>query len=133
MQKIKFRGKRTDGNNNWTYGSLVTDGENYFIIPSFKIGYNKTLEPVVQPVIPETVGQYIDDDKDDKEIYEDDIIQGTIEQTFEDRQCRGVVEIKQMSTMVDFPNEGVSIEMALLDEDNIEKIGNTHDNPELLK
>lgn len=60
-REILFRGKRVDGNNNWAYGSLITDGKMCFIIrhENLKIGYNNTISNTsVQQVDPETVGQF---------------------------------------------------------------------------
>ena len=71
---FKFRGKRTDGAGNWVHGSLVTENQNRsFIISSFKVGYNSTLNPVAHLVIPKTVSQSTGlMDSKVKEIYEGD-------------------------------------------------------------
>ncbi len=78
-REILFRGMRVDGSNNWVYGSLIKSDKECFIISpkNLKIGYNKTLSNTsVQPVIPETVGQYtglMDKNEIDK-LFEGDII-----------------------------------------------------------
>lgn len=71
-------------------------------------------------------------DKNGKEIYEGDIVTGTIEETFEDKIATGIIQIEPQFLMIDFPKQGTSIQFAMFDEDSIEVIGNIYKNPELL-
>ena len=76
MRKILFKGKRKD-NGEWVKGMLLATD---VIIPcgqDFFIEANSIIDAVFTgyEVIPETVGQYINlDDEDKKEIFEGDIL-----------------------------------------------------------
>ena len=126
MREIKFRGKRID-NGKWIYGSLIieedpiADALKYFIKPfNFLTG---------KLVVPETVGQYTDsNDKNKKEIYEGDIIR------YNDK-LTGVVVWKYTGFVLELLNRKKSPILLWYDvdtEDNIEVIGNIHENPELI-
>ena len=126
MREIKFRGKRID-NGKWIYGSLIieedpiADALKYFIKPfNFLTG---------KLVAPETVGQYTDsNDKDKKEIYEGDIVR------YNDK-LTGVVVWKYTGFVLELLNRKKSPILLWYDvdtEDNIEVIGNIHENPELI-
>ena len=127
MRTIKFRGQKTT-NGVWVYGSLVYSNEIqtaiYFQTGS---GLVKSMEWVY--VNPETVGQFTGlYDKNEKEIYEGDIlkVQGLGEK-IEVRFVRGVFAFLWNGDLDDeAPINAPTQEWA-------EVIGNIHDNPELLK
>ena len=127
MRTIKFRGKKLT-NGVWAYGSLVYSNEIqaaiYFQTGS---GLVKSMEWVY--VNPETVGQFTGlYDKNEKEIYEGDIlkVQGLGEK-IEVRFVRGVFAFLWNGDLDDeAPINAPTQEWA-------EVVGNIHDNPKLIK
>ena len=127
MRTIKFRGQKTT-NGVWVYGSLVYSNEIqtaiYFQTGS---GLVKSMEWVY--VNPETVGQFTGlYDKNEKEIYEGDIlkVQGLGEK-IEVRFVRGVFAFLWNGGLDDeAPIDAPTQEWA-------EVVGNIHDNPKLIK
>ena len=142
MRDILFRGKRTI-NGNWVEGYLVKLGRESFSDPERYGICNKAI-PLggsevcynlgIDEVIPETVGQYTGlTDKNGKKIFEGDIL------AFGDRlvcvcwhdycgcwDCSYLKAVNGDATLSEdrSPNKW---------RYNAEVIGNTHDNPELLK
>ena len=125
MREIKFRGKRID-NGKWIYGSLIieedpiADALKYFIKPfNFLTG---------KLVVPETVGQYTGSkDKNNKEIYEGDIVRYNNKHT-------GVIVWKYTGFALELFNGEKSTIILWYDidnRDNIEVVGNIYENPEL--
>lgn len=155
MEEIKFRGKRVD-NGEWVYGDLVhwRNEENTMQIIDERFGCcvdekgNIMLieEPFCCKVVPETVGQYTGlKDKNDKEIYDGDILTAE-EYPFQDEDKLSYnAEVFWHNRTLEFciclhcvnPNKrGISdgICEGLTDRDiQFEKIGNIFDNPELLE
>ncbi len=143
MRTIKFRGKTIFGDR-WVYGGILQSESGIYIIePSASI-----IDSKINKIDPETVGQFTGlTDKDGKEIYEGDILrytrynvrgEGIHNETWthkcrvywdEDKHafwhymkltrgaCRG---------LLDFRDDRA-------EKNEIEIIGNIHDNPELLK
>lgn len=118
MREILFRGKRTD-NGEWIYGNLAIRDDvkrwEYFIGQN-SLGYD---------VIPETVGQYTGlTDKNGKKIFEGDIVKYR-----NNLPCKIDYIDSQFVMMWDkFYRDFEQVY-----DDEIEVIGNIHDNPELLK
>lgn len=87
MREYKFRGKRVD-NGEWVYGNLVKSNEEMVvIIPwlSFMNGCSDCGAPAMDccDVDPATVGQFTGlCDKNGKEIYENDKVNGGYERAF---------------------------------------------------
>ena len=127
MRTIKFRGKKPT-NGVWVYGSLVYSNEIQAAI-YFQTGRGlvKSMEWVY--VNPETVGQFTGlYDKNEKEIYEGDIlkVQGLGEK-IEVRFVRGVFAFLWNGDLDDeAPINAPTQEWA-------EVVGNIHDNPKLIK
>ena len=123
MREILFRGKRTD-NGEWEYGDLWCnpDGKRVICIVS---PINDQGTTGGNEVDPETIGQYIGlKDKNGKKIFEGDIVRDTetseVGKIFFDKYTAMFV-IGFENTVADF-NASY----------NLEVIGNTYDNPELL-
>ena len=127
MRTIKFRGQKLT-NGVWVYGSLVYSNEIQAAI-YFQTGRGlvKSMEWVY--VNPETVGQFTGlYDKNEKEIYEGDIlkVQGLGEK-IEVRFVRGVFAFLWNGDLDDeAPINAPTQEWA-------EVVGNIHDNPKLIK
>lgn len=137
MREIKFRGKKIDSNE-WIFGWLRQSGhqeiqkangqyvrtEKYYQIQNNKYHFEFVTE--------ETIGQYTGlKDKKRKEIYEGDIVKGLFNDP-EEPEIIGIVRYDdcKASYMVVSKN-GSEWELGCLDE--LEVIGNIHDNPKLLE
>ena len=141
MREILFRGKRTD-NGEWVYGNFVRGcDEKYAYIVEFG---NKEMCRNYVDVNPETVGQYTGlKDKNGTKIFGGDMIK-----PFDDEIDKMVVEFRlgqfllclygERGYMAEYGweesgNYGCFEADPLLSYgDDIEVIGNIHDNPELL-
>ena len=122
MRKIKFRGKRVK-NNEWVYGYLV--GENIILNDVFIDANNEFGVESYYLVKPETVGQYTGlNDMNDVEIFDDDIVQDS-----DDTNEVGVVIYGEGAFYVIFEN--IIVLLSEVNED-VEIIGNIHDNPEMV-
>ena len=125
MREILFRGKRTD-NGEWETGSLVIirDGcsDKEVFIADKMTGYHT-------PVISETVGQYTGlTDKNGVKIFEGDIVS----LVKHDGLIYKVVYVPCRYELVN--SKGVNcFVLDIYKSENIEVIGNIHDNPELLE
>lgn len=126
MREIKFRGKRED-NGEWVYGNLISSSylpDNIlecFIVTCFAGGKELGIIDSFK-VIPETVGQYIgQNDKNGKEIYE-----------------RHILRVNDIYDFEVIFNEGRFVytdgnDFFRIGSSGVEIIGDTYENPELLK
>ena len=125
---IVFRGKRVD-NGQWVEGSLICEDVIVGKIVDFEEDYFTT--EFWYRVDPETVGQFTGRyDKNDKEIFERDIV---VNKNIHGKKW--IVEYRTDSEYVGFVlkeigTNGISLFTSWND---IEVIGNIHDNKELLK
>ena len=134
MREILFRGKRLH-DNKWIYGNYISDceGNPHIIEPRFfcEDGHHLQYEdntdtPVF--IIPETVGQYTGlTDKNGVRIFEGDIVS----LVKHDGLIYKVVYVPCRYELVN--SKGVNcFVLDIYKSENIEVIGNIHDNPELL-
>ena len=126
MREILFRGKQTD-NGEWIEGSLL--GIDWCDKPStYSIAPNTPVS-VFYSVIPETVGQYTGlTDKNEVKIFEGDIVS----LVKHDSLIYKVVYVPCRYELVN--SKGVNcFVLDIYKSENIEVIGNIHDNPEILK
>ena len=137
-REILFRGKRL-GNNEWLYGSHFTDSGEDYIIPQNLLGINDYEEyQVDQNTVGQFTGQY---DKNDKKIYEGDVVRweypdydnytgwrGTVKNV-----CKVTFEYGSFRINA-YPYNLGSCEDFFEDKETygLEVIGNIYDNPELL-
>lgn len=141
MREILFRGKRID-NGEWVWGAFLNDRDGaFYICPAdsdIRIGYgyngNRRRIGCWYEVDPETVGQdtgiriFKDDPDGDTEvtfIYEGDILDTII--------GKGVVNYSTGCFCVAIREKGNPAIDIVMNDADVEVIGNIHDNPELLK
>jgi len=117
MREIKFRGKTETTGKRWIFGNLFIEYENATGKPQCYImtGFHHTK---IKRVIPETVGQYVWMDDDAKEIYDGDVVE-----CWNDGD---ELELKKRIVVGNYCSEFSGYGFC-------RKIGNVHDNPELLK
>ena len=140
MREMKYRGQLDDDldfyeidlhlkKGDWVYGNLITnDGVPYIVGDIMDCDSDYIVLEFWYPVIPKTVGQYIDwEDKNDKEIYEGDILMTKDLDT--NNVYIGVVDYNNASFYI----ESDLISLYRWDDYEVEIIGNIHDNPELLE
>ena len=134
IREVIFRGKRLH-DNKWIYGNFISDceGNPHIIEPRFfcEDGHHLQYEdntdtPVF--IIPETVGQFTGlTDKNGKRIFEGDIVS----LVKHDSLIYKVVYVPCRYELVN--SKGVNcFVLDIYKSENIEVIGNIHDNPELL-
>ena len=125
IREVIFRGKRTD-NGKWVKGYLYITHIGSHEIGSYDAEIN--IERLTFDVIPETVGQYTGlTDKNGKRIFEGDIVS----LVKHDSLIYKVVYVPCRYELVN--SKGVNcFVLDIYKSENIEVIGNIHDNPELL-
>lgn len=135
IREVIFRGKRLH-DNKWIYGNFISDceGNPHIIEPRFfcEDGHHLQYEdntdtPVF--IIPETVGQFTGlTDKNGKRIFEGDIVS----LVKHDGLIYKVVYVPCRYELVN--SKGVNcFVLDIYKSENIEVIGNIHDNPDILK
>lgn len=144
-REISFRGKRLD-NGEWVYGNLIQmdeGGSQSFIFPFYKyassLACNQIVSMFMVAVDPTTVGQFTGRcDKNGKKIFEGDIVtypdgDGGYEYCDETINS-GVVTWGDESALFYITNNYSAEFPDMWDcVDEMEVIGNIHDNPELAK
>lgn len=143
MRYILFRGKRID-NGEWIRGYLWIGADHTFITP-YNLGIDfkdevQRISAVAYEVLPTTIGQYTNlEDKTGKRLYEGDIVH-----LYGDKNNSNICCINYNALVV-FRDGGFCAIDGTPDNNslrrynfvsgelNCEKIGNIHDNPELLK
>ena len=122
IREVIFRGKRAD-NGEWIEGSLL--GIDWCDKPStYSIAPNTPVS-VFYSVIPETVGQYTGlTDKNGKRIFEGDIV---------DYISSDVIGNPKTGTIIVEDMTDYDTMIYLNHSDELQIIGNIHDNPELLE
>ena len=125
IREVIFRGKRTD-NGEWVKGYLYITHIGSHEIGSYDAEIN--IERLTFDVIPETVGQYTGlTDKNGVRIFEGDIVS----LVKHDGLIYKVVYVPCRYELVN--SKGVNcFVLDIYKSENIEVIGNIHDNPELL-
>ena len=119
MREILFRGKRTD-NGAWTWGYLFCVWERAYLC----WGMINNM-PVMEEVIPETVGQYTGlIDKNSKKIFEGDILQVSYSDGNNITEATGSVKFLNGCYIVD---STVFHNYRLEEFFSLEKIGNVYD------
>jgi hypothetical protein len=122
MREILFRGKRCD-NGEWAYGNYAFSDA--FTQQQHYIFQNKAFDHAVDP---DTVGQYTGmKDKNDERIFEGDILRIVLTDGHED----GPIVWSDIDARYHFESpDGCSY--GICEWNDLEVIGNVHDNPELL-
>lgn len=151
MREILFRGKRKD-NGEWIEGYLVNaryyldDSLTSIIIPTFN-PYSDTSDPTLYPrceisgceeVNPETVGQFTGlTDKNGNKVFEGDIVKTKYGRLcvvvwFSSQVC-SCWDLQTICTVENCVHTKYPDAIDIFKKENLEVIGNIHDNPELLK
>lgn len=123
----EYRGKRLD-NGEWVYGyvQLSEDKKSAWICKSKEDDWTVKEQ---FPVDPETVGQYTGlKDKNGKEIYKGDIIQIN-----HGRNALVVWVQRYLAYYIEWLPDRYGAALSLWQSNQLEVIGNIHDNPELLE
>lgn len=126
MREIKFRGKEI-GTYHWQEGHYVREGNKHFIVDE---------DQIYMEVFPETVGQFTGLlDNNGNEIYEGDIVQAY------HKICDNPLPIREASCgeimfiegSFCFCYDNIQLPLIGLYSDQLEVIGNIHDNQELIE
>lgn len=118
MREILFRGK-LKSNDEWSFGNLNVSSRAIVIITPDKTPIGKYGQ-----IIPETVGQYIDlTDKNGKKIFEGDIVK------YKNSSPCEIAYIDSQFVMM-WKNFYRNFERVY--DDELEVIGNIHDNPRIV-
>lgn len=126
MREILFRGNRID-NGEWAHGLLTIMWGQYHIVDLCD-------ENTAYPVGPATIGQYTGlTDKNGAKIFEGDIVRVPFWRSAQSGlTMKGIIEFRRASFSVLWEHRDYGRDFAGYIQD-MEVIGNIHDNPELLK
>lgn len=148
MREILFRGKCKRGydysdGDGWVYGGIVTDGKEYGIVKHEYVEFATNCDDANDwgfiPVEKETVGQFTGlTDCNGKKIFEGDILVDRYTDEEDIERCDyyevefldGVFGIVIKYRKVDFRHTPIC---DYFKNEELEVVGNIHDNPELLK
>ena len=126
MRKILFRGKSED-NGEWVYGYYACIGKHHYILTG-KLNLIGAVNFEHYLVIPETVGQFTGlYDKNGKKIFEGDTV------WFGEEKERGVVYFDNSCSRFAVRFDTFDAAFDHLYSNELEIIGNVHDNPELME
>lgn len=126
MRKIVFRGKKINSNGEWGYGDMRRYGGNTWIFP-----LNRDAAYDADMVDPETVGEFTGlTDKNDKQIYEGDIVELSLGRYKVVYDRFGCVSLLKEGEKYPLPLSNYAF---FILHGQFEVIGNIYDNPELLK
>lgn len=130
MREIRFRGKRTD-NDKWVYGYYCKVEGKHYIVSEYAIIQDGKIIGKVE-VDPETVGQFVCQDKHGKDVFKGDVVNH-----FDHIRPEGTFEIAWDVNKMGWSLLGIgkTESMWLRDwsKDFVTVIGNIHNDPELLK
>lgn len=127
MRKIKFRGYNAK-NKEWLYGCYILNRGEHFIAPD-EFANNKGRKDY--QVVPETIGQFTGlRDKNGKEIYEGDLLNG-----YGGKRFLKVVYFENAARFLlrNVLNEDSVLPLMIRDCKTLRVVGNIYDNPELLQ
>lgn len=152
MREIKFRGL-TENTRKMVYGSLVCYPSGHYSIEDHLRGVDNIVH--VYNVVPETIGQFTGlRDKNGTEIFEGDVVKFSnwasahkCEKCGHEKstEAYGFVKFSNSKSYDQYPSRSVAVyvvemlgkcsidETDLDDSEELEVIGNIHENPELLK
>ena len=141
MREILFRGKRAD-NGEWVYGYFVSQGKESYIFEQEEVnkgidlgGYLDCCQ--MREVIPETLGHSTGlFDKNGKKIFEGDIVKTKYGRlcivVWFSSQVHNGWDLMTVTTYENCVHTKYPDAVDLYKKENLEVIGNIHDNPELL-
>ena len=132
-REIKFRGLPFEKGWSWQYGYLIK--QMYRGKEKFYVGYVQNGAIMGIEVSPDTIGQYTGlKDKNGKEIYEGDILsQGQDLLGVACISMRYGISVKKKTTTWSLINFVLDSDFDTSVLSDVEVVGNTYDNPELMK